>query len=578
MVLPGDDERNVSLTTSVLYAQVHKCLLASTSDYFRAMLCGSMRESKENSVELSTVRASSLQTIVDFIYSGEMSLDIDSLVDILNAADHLQVRAALDLCSEFIVSMLTFSNADDLVRIAEMYSLDRVSEFYTLKVLSEFEEFARTPSFLGLTVDTLAAYLSDDRLRVRSEYLLVDAVVRWCAHDISSRTESLPALVRCIRFALMSRAELQSLLSTFGLQTPAIRIVIEAGLEYHHTVSAGKHPSVVDGTTAARTRAPSKSLVLVHQGSSMRPFEIVGFDAATMRFYSLFSNTDGGRDYRVVAAGGFAYVLRVTDSGGGALLNELARFDPRHLSLTMLTPCRRLRLDPAVVAVERQIFVFGGSVDTPSGAAGDTVLSSVERYDIVADAWSDVGTMPTATHAHSALEVDGIVYISGGVVATHVRAVSDQLLRYDPAGGVYAQCAPMHCARRLHAMVSASDNAVLYIVGGIGVHHSFHQQTQIPVERYDIAADQWTVLGSTTLAGRSVGHFLAVDDSSIISVGREHHQATEDDIWRYEVSRDTWSPYVKAPSRMSLASTSCLLMHINFHDEKVSKKLIPERR
>jgi len=107
--------------------------------------------------------------------------------------------------------------------------------------------------------------------------------------------------------------------------------MIEAGLEYHRIVSMGKHPSLVDDT-----RANSKSLVLVHQGSSMRPFEIVGFDSTTQRFYSLLSNTDSGRDYRVVAASGFAYVLRVTDSGGGVLLNELARFDPRHLTLTML--------------------------------------------------------------------------------------------------------------------------------------------------------------------------------------------------------------------------------------------------
>jgi len=558
--------------------QVHKCLLASTSDFFRAMLCGSMKESKEDSVELGAVRASSLQTIIDFIYSGEMSLDADTLVDTLDAANQLQVRAALDLCSEYIMSMLTFCNADDLVRIAEMYSLDRVSEFYANKVLSEFEEFARTPSFLALSVDALAGYLADDRLRVRSEYLLVDAVVRWCAHDVTARTESLPTLVKCIRFALMSRAELQSLLSTFGQQTPAIRAMIETGIEYHRIVSIGKHPSIVEGTTSARTRATSKSLVLVHQGSSMRPFEIVAFDSTTMRFHSLLSNTDGGRDYRVIATGGFAYVLKVTDSGGGALLNELARFDPRHLTLTMLTPCRRLRLDPAVTAVGGQVYVFGGSVDTPSGAAGDAVLSSVERYDIAADTWMEIGPMPTATHSHSALEVDGVVYISGGVTATHVRSVSDQLIRYNPGGSVYSYCAPMHCARRLHEMVSASDNAVLYVVGGIGVHHSFHQQNQIPIERYDVAADQWTVLASTTLAGRSVGHFLAVDDSSIISVGREHLQATEDDIWRYEVSLDAWSQYVKAPSRMSLASTSCILMHINFHDEKVSKKLIQERR
>jgi len=537
-----------------------------------------MRESKENSVELGDVRASSLQTIIDFIYSGEMSLDIDHLQETLDAANQLQVRAALDLCSEYIMSMLTFSNADDLVRIADTYSLKRVLEFYTNKVLAEFEEFSRTPSFLALTSEVLAGYLADNRLRVRSEYLLIDSVVQWCAHDVSVRTKCLPMLMKCIRFALMSRGELETLLTTFGQQAPAIQSIIETGLEYHRIISLGKHPSIVEGTTLAQTRAPNKSLVLVHQGSSFMPFEIVAFDSSSKQFYSLLSNTDGGRDYRVVATGGFAYVLRVADSGGGALLNELVRFDPRHLTLTMLTPCRRLRLDPAVAAVDQKIYIFGGSVDTPSGTVGDTVLSSVERYDIAIDAWTEVTRMPSATHSHSALEVDGIIYISGGVTANQVRVISDQLVRYNPATSAYTFCAPMHCARRLHAMVSASDNAVLYVVGGIGTHHSFHQQTQIPIERYDIAANQWTILGSTTLAGRSVGHFLAIDDSSVLSVGREHHQATEDDIWRYEVSLDAWSPYVKAPARMCLASTSCLLMHINFHDEKIAKRLIHERR
>jgi len=341
-----------------------------------------MKETKDNSVELGAVRASSLQTIIDFVYSGEMLLDADSLVDTLDAANQLQVRAALDLCSDYITSMLTFANAEDLVRIAETYSLDRVSEFYTNKVLTEFEEFIRTPSFLALSEEALARYLEDDRLKVRTEYLLVDAVVRWCAHDVDTRNESLATLAKYIRFVLMSRAELQSLLPTFGQQTPTIRSMIDAGIEYHLLVTAGQHPKIVDGTLSARTRSPTKSLVLIHQGSSLRPFEIIAFDSTTMKFYSLLSNTDGGRDYRAVAVAGFAYVLRVADSGGGALVNEMLRFDPRHLTLTTLTPSRRLRLDPAVVVVGLQIYVFGGSMDTPSGAAGDTILSSVERCEL----------------------------------------------------------------------------------------------------------------------------------------------------------------------------------------------------
>ena len=85
--------------------QVHKCLLASSSDFFRAMLCGSMKESKENSVELGAVRASSLQTIVDFIYSGVMSLDMDSLVETLDAANQLQVDAGIVIVSRVLHSL-----------------------------------------------------------------------------------------------------------------------------------------------------------------------------------------------------------------------------------------------------------------------------------------------------------------------------------------------------------------------------------------------------------------------------------------------------------------------------------------
>jgi hypothetical protein len=541
-----------------------------------------MKESKEGSVDLGLVRAASLQTIVDFIYTGEMSLDMDTLVDTLDAACHLQIQTAVDLCSDYITSMLTFANADDLIRIAETYSLDRVAEFYTNKVLAEFEEFVRTPAFLTLPLDRLVAYLKDNRLRTKSECQLIDAVIKWCAHDTKARTESLPTLVHCIRFALMSKSQLQSLInSPLVSQCSAAAAAVAAAIDYHNTVEMGKHPRLADDSTAAHVRASDRSLVLINQGSSLRPFEIVAFDSSASQFYSLISDTDGGRDCRVVTAAGFAYILRVTDSGGGALLNALVRFDPRHFTLTTLTPCRRLRLDPAVACVGRRIFMFGGSIDMPSELAGDTVLDAVDRYDIIDDTWTEVSPLPHPTHSHAAVAVGDTVYIAGGVVAMPARVVSAEVFQYNPAFDSYDRCAPMHCARRLHSLVSMADDTTIYAVGGIGDHHSFHQQTQIPVERYDTTTNQWTLLNSTTLAGRSVGHFAVLTDDLIVSVGREHHQATEDDIWRYDALHDKWTPYLKAPSRTSLASTSCILLHINFYDEKLAKlakRLIVDRR
>jgi len=46
-----------------------------------------------------------------------------------------QVQAALDVCSDYIISLLNFANADYLVHnIADTYSLARVTQFYHAKV------------------------------------------------------------------------------------------------------------------------------------------------------------------------------------------------------------------------------------------------------------------------------------------------------------------------------------------------------------------------------------------------------------------------------------------------------------
>ena len=43
---------NAYVIVGNLYLQVHKCLLAATSDYFRVMFGGVMTESKQNMVDL----------------------------------------------------------------------------------------------------------------------------------------------------------------------------------------------------------------------------------------------------------------------------------------------------------------------------------------------------------------------------------------------------------------------------------------------------------------------------------------------------------------------------------------------
>ncbi len=111
-----------------LFLQVHKILLAATSDYFRVMLQGPMRESQEHFVDLKSLTADALQQIVDFMYSGEMTLQFDNLEEILNAANHLQVRAVRHIrqvkglsLQRFVKTSLcrNFTDTNNLLRNAE---------------------------------------------------------------------------------------------------------------------------------------------------------------------------------------------------------------------------------------------------------------------------------------------------------------------------------------------------------------------------------------------------------------------------------------------------------------------------
>lgn len=70
---------------------VHRVVMAACSDYFRVMLTGFMKESREQVVVLKGVTAGGLKVVVDFAYTGRLELTTDNVEEVLSAASHLQV-------------------------------------------------------------------------------------------------------------------------------------------------------------------------------------------------------------------------------------------------------------------------------------------------------------------------------------------------------------------------------------------------------------------------------------------------------------------------------------------------------
>ena len=404
------------------------------------------------------------------------------------------------------------------------------------------------------------------RLKIHSEAALFDAVFRWYSHDTAARSNLLDDVIRHIRFGLITDATLMTMPQHWlTIKYQAAIKYINTGLKYHMDVKNG-HPAI---DTYAKVRATEADLVFIHQGSSYKPFEVTAYDHKQDKFFQLATDISGSRDCRVATVDNFAYICRVVDSGGGSLMNSLLRFDPRHLSLHELTPSRRLRLEPALAAIGKSIYVFGGTTETYQ------VLDAVECYNVETNTWSELPVLPIATHSLAAVAHGAdAIYLSGGLEAASRQPVTS-FRRYNVTERTFDTLQSMQCARRLHEMASLNDR--LFVLGGIA-EHTFHQQTHIPIEYYALGDNQWTTLVTTTLPGRAVGHFVVAFGDALLSIGREHCEATEEEIRKYDMEAGTWTAYARVPRRSGLAGVSATKLMLNFHDDRICRHVISDKR
>ena len=162
--------------------------------------------------------------------------DLDNLCEVLDAANHMQIQTAVELCSDFLISQITFANAEHLLPIASVYNLQRVSVHYRRQVMTHFRTFCTCPQFLQLSFPDLVNYLRSDELVVASEVHLYDAVITWFLAD-QTRREHLGDLLMQIRFPLMSQQQLVRLQQTANFQEAAK--CVSLGLEYHRKCAVG---------------------------------------------------------------------------------------------------------------------------------------------------------------------------------------------------------------------------------------------------------------------------------------------------------------------------------------------------
>ncbi|KAF7703486.1 kelch-like protein 26 [Silurus meridionalis] len=529
--------------------QVHKAVLASCSDYFRAMFTGGMKESNQATIELKGLSARGLKHIIDFAYSSEVTLDLDCIQDVLGAAVFLQMVPVVELCEEFLKSAMSVETCLNIGQMAAAFSLSSLKESVDAFTFRHFLQIAEEDDFLHIPMERLVFFLQSNKLKGCTEIDLFHAAIRWLRHD-SSRRPAANEVLRHVRFPLMRSSELVDRVQT-------VDIMVEDVLCRQYLLEAFNYqilPFRQHEMQSPRTVIRSDVVSLIAFGGT--PYtdndrtvsaKVYCLADGTSRQFKELTDMEAGCSHTCVSVlDNFVYVVggqHLQYRSGEGAVDASFRYDPHLNQWLRIRPMQESRIQFQLNVLQGQLYATGGR--NRSGS-----LSSVERYCPKKNEWTYAESLKRRIWGHAGATCGDKLYVSGG----YGVSVEDKksLHCYDPETDQWDFKSPMNEPRVLHAMISVNER--VYALGG-RMDHVDRCFDVLAVEYYVPETDQWTMV-SPMRAGQSEAGCCLLDRKIYIVGGYNWHLNNVTSIVQvYNTERDEWERDLHFPE--SFAGIAC---------------------
>ncbi|MGD1941029.1 MAG: Kelch repeat-containing protein [Leptolyngbyaceae cyanobacterium] len=249
------------------------------------------------------------------------------------------------------------------------------------------------------------------------------------------------------------------------------------------------------------------------------------------------------------------YTLGGLFEGAQNVSDNFLEYDATRDVWTELSPLPEARHHIAVAIVGDNLYGIGGFV---GGFPNWEAQSSVFVYDFNTEAWTESTPLPEPRGEHTAVVIDGKIYVVGGRFkgAPDAANFNDHfdtasVLVFDPITEVWSPAPDIPTARNSHA--AAVIDGKMYIVGG----RQFTEQPNgdyasinvASLEVYDPAAESWETLAPLPQAAGGIT--AATVDGKLYVFGGEQwvpEQAVIAEAWVYDPAVDQWAAVPDMPT------------------------------
>lgn len=189
---------DVVLCSGTTQIPCHRNVLVSSSPYFRAMFCNNFVESQQTKINLKGVPSGILSSIIDYVYTGLISISMDIVLPLMHAASMLQYDHLFEACSSFLQEQLRPNNCLSMIRLSDIMSCNSLRDKAKEMARRSFSDVSVSEDLRELSLQELMGYLDDDSLCAEEEQVF-ETLVAWIHHDPISRCGAISDLFKKVR-------------------------------------------------------------------------------------------------------------------------------------------------------------------------------------------------------------------------------------------------------------------------------------------------------------------------------------------------------------------------------------------
>uniref|UniRef100_A0A8C7XCQ7 Kelch-like family member 38b n=1 Tax=Oryzias sinensis TaxID=183150 RepID=A0A8C7XCQ7_9TELE len=528
---------DVLLCSGTTQIPCHRAVLVSSSPYFRAMFCHDFAEKQKTKIDLKGISPTILSSIVDYVYTGLVSLRMDVVLPLMQVASMLQYIRLFEICSSFLQEHLIPDNCLSMIRLSEIMNCSSLRVKAKEMAMRSFSEVSACEDLCELSLSELMGYLDDDNLCAEEEQVF-ETLVAWIHHDPMSRRRTISDLFKKVRLRHIHPTYLfqfianDPLIQSSTLCTELIdsvrRLMFCVDLKCIQNFAVDFSPL----WHAPRRCTYQEMLVVIggRKNSEQTSREALAFDESSQRWkllakvpvrlhkpsyvalhsvlyvigglttntkhsqvsksvYTLSLKSNQWRTAESMLEPRFAhqsvsYLHFIFVLGGlgpdRRLTSSVQRYNSMFNQWELIAPMPEAVLHPAVAATNQRIYVFGG----------EDVLKNpvrlIQVYHIGRNMWSKMENRTVKNVSAPAVVLKELIYIVGGYTR--------RMLAYDVKTNCFTVCANLK-ERKMHHSAIVLNNK-LYITGGRYLTGQDDVEDSNSFEVYDSLTDSWTSAGS----------------------------------------------------------------------------------